>query len=140
MFNLIPYVYGRREMDPFREFEKLEREIFSARRPLGFRTDVKDLGEKYVLEAELPGFKKENINVEVEDGKLTIVAERSSERNEDEENIIHRERIYGTFTRSFDVSTVQADEITASFVDGILSLDLPKKKEEEPKTRKLEIK
>ena len=140
MFNLIPYVYGRRELDPFREFEKLEREIFASRRPFGFRTDVKDLGEKYVLEAELPGFKKENINVEVEDGKLTIVAERSSEKSENEENIVHRERIYGTFTRSFDVSTVQTDEITATFVDGILSLDLPKKKEEEPKTRKLEIK
>ncbi len=140
MFNLIPYVYGRRELDPFREFEKLEREFFASKRPFGFRTDVKDLGEKYVLEAELPGFKKENINVEVEDGKLTIIAERSSEKSDNEENIVHSERIYGTFTRSFDVSSVQTDEITATFVDGILSLELPKKKEEEPKTRKLEIK
>ncbi len=142
MFNLMPYTHGRREFDPFREFEKLEREMFSATRPFGFKTDIKDLGESFLLEAELPGFKRENINVEISEGKLTISAERGEENEEKSESgeVIHRERAYGAFVRSFDISSVDEESISASYVDGILSLELPKKKEEKPKSRKLDIK
>ena len=140
MFNLMPYVHGRREMDPFREFEKLEREMFSHMRPFGFKTDIKDAGDSFILEAELPGFKKENISVEVEDGKLTISAERAESTENKEGDMIHRERSQGFFVRSFDISSVNEEEISASYTDGILELILPKKKEEAPRTRKLDIK
>ncbi len=139
MFNLMPYVNGKREIDPFREFEKLEREMFAHARPFGFKTDIRDLGERFVLEAELPGFKKENINVEVQDGKLTITAERAEESESKEGTLIHKERMQGVFIRSFDISSVDEAEVSASYTDGLLVLNLPKKKEEAPKTRKLDI-
>ncbi len=139
MFNLMPYMHGRREMDPFREFEKLEREMFANARPFGFKTDIKDYEDRFVLEAELPGFKKENINVEVQDGKLTISAERVCENEEKEGTIIHKERTHGVFVRSFDISSVDESAISCSYTDGILALTLPKKKEESPKVRRLNI-
>ncbi len=139
MFNLMPYMHGRREMDPFREFEKLEREMFANARPFGFKTDIKDFNDRFVLEAELPGFKKENISVEVQDGKLTITAERVSENEENDGAIIHKERTQGVFVRSFDISSVDEALVSASYTDGILTLNLPKKKEETPKSRKLTI-
>lgn len=139
MFNLMPYVNGRREIDPFREFEKLEREMFAHMRPFGFKTDIKDFDDRFVLEAELPGFKKENISVEVQDGKLTISAERSDESSENVGTLIHKERTHGVFVRSFDISSVDEALVSASYNDGILTLNLPKKKDEAPKTRKLNI-
>jgi HSP20 family protein len=138
MFNLIPYVYGNLGFDPFREFAKFEKEFF-APRSFSFRTDVKDKGEKFVLEAELPGFKKEDISLEINEGILTITARRNEETETEGTNVIHRERSVGTFTRSFDLSSVNEEGITASFVDGILSLDLPKKVEAVPEKRKIEI-
>ncbi len=143
MFNLMPYSHIRREMDPFREFEKLEREMFAHTRPFGFKTDIKDYEDRFILEAELPGFKKENISVEVQDGKLTITAERfDEEKNEsskDNGTLIHKERTHGVFVRSFDISSVDEASVSASYSDGMLVLTLPKKREEAPKTRKLDI-
>ncbi len=139
MFNLMPYVSIRRGYDPFRALEKFEKEFFLSERAYGFRTDVKELEDKFLLEAELPGFRKEEINVEVHDGKLTISAERSKESCETEGAFIHKERTSGTFVRSFDISLVDEAGIKASYADGILTLILPKKKEEAPQKRKLEI-
>lgn len=140
MFNLMPYVY-RREVNPFRELEKMERELFSATRSFGFKTDITDKGDSYLLEAELPGFNKEDIRVNIEDGRMTIIAERSESKEDKNENgeIVHRERYSGKFMRSFDVSEVKEDEITASYKDGILELSMPKRQEESPKVRTLEI-
>ena len=128
MFNLMPYVSIRRGNDPFREIEKFEKEFFATERACGFRTDVKELEDKFLLEAELPGFRKEDISVEIHDGRLTISAERNKESCETEGTFIYKERTSGKFVRSFDISLVDEAEIKASYVDGILSLVLPKKK------------
>jgi HSP20 family protein len=135
----MPYVSIRRGYDPFRELEKFEKEFFATDRAYGFRTDVKELEDRFILEAELPGFKKDEINVEVHEGKLTISAERSKESCETDGAFIHKERTSGTYMRSFDLSLVDEAEIKASYTDGILTLVLPKKKEEVPQKRKLEI-
>ena len=145
MFELIPIDRALRRagnFDPFRDFDELERRFFGSPNAVvnSFRTDVMDNGDAYVLEAELPGFTKENINIDIENDCLTITAERKNEEKEEKKNYVKRERVYGRFSRSFDVSGINVDGITASFQDGVLKLDMPKKVETVPPVRKLEIK
>ena len=85
--SLIPY---RRNpgaanyFDPFRMMEEMEREFFGDRKSGSFNTDIRETETEYVLEADLPGFKKEDIHVDISDDTLTISAERHS-RHEDKE-------------------------------------------------------
>ncbi|MBQ6372763.1 MAG: Hsp20/alpha crystallin family protein [Oscillospiraceae bacterium] len=145
MFELIPFdrhLSRASAFDPFRDLEDLERRFFgnSSAAVSAFRTDVIDTGDAYVLEAELPGFSKENISLDIENDCLTITAERKKDENEEKKNYVKRERFYGSFSRSFDVSGINVDGITASYNDGILKLEMPKKVETVPPVRKLEIK
>ena len=144
MFELIPIDHALRRtgaFDPFRDFDELERRFFGAPNAVvnSFRTDVMDNGDAYVLEAELPGFSKENISIDIENDCLTITAERKNEDKEEKRNYVKRERVYGRFSRSFDVSGINVDGITASFQDGVLKLDMPKKVDTVPPVRRLEI-
>lgn len=143
MFGITPYNNYRGVYNPFRELEKMEKEFFSANNGLStFKTDIKDDGDAYLLEAELPGFNKEDIHIDLSDGMLTISAERrsESEKKDGKGNVIHSERVYGKFERSFDVSAVNEADISAEYTDGVLKLHLPKKTEVVPETRRLEIK
>ncbi len=144
MFELIPFG-GRRVSvyDPFRALDEMERSFFgNSQNSLvsAFRTDVTDTGDAYKLEAELPGFKKEDIKLDVENDVLTISAERKLENDESKPNFVKRERVYGSFSRSFDVSGIDVEKIEAAYNDGILTLTMPKKVEVKPASRKLEIK
>lgn len=145
MFELIPidrHIRRTTGYDPFRDFEEMERNFFGNPGSVlaAFRTDVSDTGEAYKLECELPGFKKEDIQINIENDCLTISAERHSDEEEKKTNFIKRERVYGSFTRSFDVSGVDVDTIDAAYNDGILTITLPKRAELLPVSRKLEIK
>ena len=147
MFEIVPFdrhIRHLNAMDPFREFDELERALFGNQRSLvsAFRTDVVDTGDAFKLEAELPGFDKEDIQVDVENDCLTISAEHKAEKKEENEkkNFVKRERFYGSFTRSFDVSGINVDGIEAKYENGILTLTMPKKAAEIPASRKLEIK
>ena len=143
MFELIPFDRHMRSVsayDPFRAFDEMERSFFGNGSALSaFRTDVIDTGDAYKLEAELPGFNKEDIQLDVENDCLTISAERKQNSEEKKHNVIKRERVYGSYSRSFDVSGIQVDGIQASYKDGILTLVMPKKQETLPASRKLEI-
>ena len=139
MFELIPFTRHVNVYDPFRTFDELERSFLNDRQTLGFRTDVTDTGDAYKLEAELPGFKKEDINLDVENDCLTISVERKVEDEDKRPNFVKRERVYGSFSRSFDVSGIEVEKIEASYQDGILTLTMPKKVEQKPASRKLEI-
>ena len=139
MFELIPFTRHVNVYDPFRAFDELERSFFNDRQALGFRTDVIDTGDAYKLEAELPGFKKEDISLDVENDCLTISVERKVEDEDKRPNFVKRERVYGSFSRSFDVSGIEVEKIEASYQDGILTLTMPKKVEQKPASRKLEI-
>ena len=137
--------YSRRNSvsvyDPFRAIEDMEREFFGERRNGSFSTDIRDTGNEYVLEADLPGFRKEDINIDISDGRLTISAERHSEYEQKDKkgNYIRCERSYGSFSRSFDTQGIDTDAISASFTDGVLKLTLPRIIETRPASRKLEI-
>ena len=146
MFELIPFERrGNRvsTYDPFRMLDEMERSFFGGNNHPAmstFRTDVTDTGDAFVLDAELPGFKKEDIKIDVENDCLTISAERKLDEEEKQKNFIKRERFYGSFSRSFDVSGVNVDGIEAAYNDGVLKLTMPKKVETVPPTRRLEIK
>lgn len=140
MFEIIPF--GRRSYlsDPFRALENMERSFFRGNLQ-EFRTDVSEDDTSYQISAELPGFKKEEINLDVEGDCLTISAQHSEENEESDEkkNYIKRERFYGSYSRSFDITGVDVDAIKAEYADGILKIDLPKVIPVAPASRKLEI-
>jgi HSP20 family protein len=91
-----------------------------------FRTDIKDVGDQYVIEAELPGLEKEDINVEYQNNYLTITAKRESDMKVEKENFIRQERYYGDFARRFYVVDIDEERIKATFQNGILTLKCPK--------------
>lgn len=140
MFELIPFTRHVNVYDPFRAFDEMQRNFFNDNSSLSFRTDVIDTGDAYKLDAELPGFKKEDINIDVENDCLTISVERKVENEDKRPNFVKRERVYGSFSRSFDVSGIDVEKIEAAYNDGILTLTMPKKVEVKPASRKLEIK
>lgn len=91
-----------------------------------FRTDVKDSGDHYTIEAELPGFNKEDIKVDYSQSYLTISAQRNTEAKEEKENFIRQERSFGEFVRRFYVEDIDEAKIDATFKNGILTLNCPK--------------
>jgi HSP20 family protein len=143
MFELVPYSRKRNLTfySPFDELEEMQRRFFGENAVKEFRTDIRDNGESYMLEAELPGFKKEDISVNIEGDTMTIRAERadSTEEKDGKGNFVKRERCYGSFSRSFDMDGIRTEDVSAAYEDGILKLTLPKKQESLPVSRKLEI-
>ena len=139
MFEMIPFAHRVSFADPFRALDDMQRSFFSDQPSLGFRTDVSDTGDAYKLVSELPGFKKEDIKIDIENDVLTISVERKQDEEDKQLNYIKRERVYGSFSRSFDVSGVEVNDIKASYADGILTLIMPKKAELKPVSRKLAI-
>ena len=104
------------------------------------KVDIKEYEDKYLLEAELPGVNKEDINIEIRDDILTISVNRNEEIKEERENYIRRERRYGSLKRSFPVDDVEQDKIDARFENGILYLELPKRKDARKNVNRIQIK
>ena len=135
--------------NPFREMEEFEKGFFT--NPFGaffgsndlaeFKTDVTDEGDHFLLEADLPGFNKKDIKLDISGDVLTVSAERHSklEEKDKKEKIVRVECSYGSYSRQFDISAVDADAIKAKYENGVLQLVLPKKKFEKPESRRLEI-
>ena len=151
MFELRPYRKNEMQRgyyDPFREMEEMERRflrdpfaMFDANELTMFKTDISDRGDSYLLETDLPGFEKKDIRLDLNGDTLTIRAERhsESEQKEHKDKYLRVERSYGTYTRSFDVSLIDTENIKAKYEDGVLKLTLPKKQKTEPSQRTLEI-
>jgi len=131
--------------DPFRQLEAMERSFFkepfagffsTASFP-AFRSDITDQGDHYLVQTDLPGFDKKDIHLELKDDTLTLRAERHAQTQEDA-HPIRTERSYGSYSRSFDVTGIDADGIRARYENGVLTLTLPKK-EVPDNTRTFEI-
>lgn len=136
MFELTPYSTRRNVYDPFNLFS----EFFGTNNaPMELRTDITDKGDSFVLEADLPGFKKDDIRIDLENDRLTIRAERRSEHEDNKNGCIRRERRFGSFERSFDVSGIDTSGIKANYTDGVLTLTLPKRPELVPDNRSIVI-
>lgn len=92
------------------------------------KTDVREVGGNYEVDIDLPGFKKDEIQVELKNGNLTISAAKGLDKNEQDQQgrYIRRERYVGTCSRSFYVGDLRQEDISAKFEDGILKLTMPK--------------
>ena len=141
MLNLVPYRKHNDLYNPFHELEEFERSLFAPDTLASFRTDIEDAGDKLVLSADLPGFRKEDIHVDIDSDRLTINAERHSnyEKKDNRGNYLRCERSYGSYSRSFNIKGIDADAISASYNDGVLTLTMPEKTPEIPAARRLEI-
>ena len=114
-----------------KEFRNMEKKLYGHRAKNVMNTDVKETEDGYELEMDLPGFKKEEVSVELNDGYITIRAAKGLDEDEKEKKTgkyIRRERYSGACERSFYVGEgVTQQDIKASFKHGILRLDIPKK-------------
>ncbi len=97
-------------------------------------TDIYETENSYVVKADLPGVKKEDIQIDLHDGTFTLKAEKKFEEKESKDNYLRVERAYGSFVRSFRLpKNVDAEKIKAEYKDGVLEVTLPKKEEAKPK-------
>jgi len=103
------------------------------------RADIRETENEWLIDAELPGVNKGDIQIDLNDGLLTISVEQKKEVNEENENYVRRERAYGNYKRSFYVEDVKEEDIKASYKDGILSIVLPKAKPDKKKKVKIDI-
>ena len=135
--------------DPFRDMDEFEKQFFGVpARPFeangfgAFKTDIKDEGDKFVIEADMPGFNKDDIKVDLNGDVMTISAERHSEHEDKDKKgkYIRCERSYGMYRRQFDVSEINVENIDGKYENGVLTLELPKKAPTAPVSRRLELK
>ena len=109
------------------DWEQMASQILGKVTRPSFEMDVKDLGDSFCMEADLPGLSKGDLKVDVAGDLLTITVTRKSTRQEEEAHYIRRERFYGTAKRTFDVSAVDTQLITAQYDNGVLTIQMPKK-------------
>ena len=132
----------RNEFDLFDDFFRGD-DFFTRREQSLMKTDIKEKGDNYIIEMDLPGYEKENINLELKDGYLTVSAKVEKENNSDEnERYVHKERFYGECSRNFFVGEdVTEEDVLAEFKNGILKISIPKKEDrkELPEAKKIEI-
>ena len=132
----------RRNFDLFDEF--FDDGFFSKKERNLMKTDIRETKEKYIIDIDLPGFEKENINLSLNKGYLEISAKVDKEENqEEEEKFVRKERFYGECSRSFYVGDdIKEEDIQAEFKNGILKIEVPKLDENESReeTKQIEIK
>ena len=133
--------------DPFEEFDAMFPAFFDnsdlEKSFSGFKTDVMEKDGEYILQAELPGFNKEDIHVDLKDDILTISASHNEEKNEEDKNTryIRRERRSASYSRSFRVANVTHEDINAAYNNGVLEVTFPKRDSlPEKEAKKIEIK
>lgn len=141
MYSMTTYNRNRNNdiFNPFRELEEMERDFFRSDALSAMKTDIRDAGNAFILEADLPGFKKEDVHVDLDQNTLTIHAERHSEAEDKKDNYLKRERTFGAFSRTFSTEGIDTSNIRASFDNGVLTLELPKQAAKVETTRRLEI-
>lgn len=107
----------------------------------GFKVDVMEKKDAYVIDAELPGIDKNNVNIDIDDNMLTISANVDEHKEEKDESgrYLRRERRSGSYRRSFPLDNIKADEIKAEMNNGILTVRCPKKQESRPNTKRIPI-
>ncbi len=132
---MLPSIFGENLFDDFFD-TNWEKRFFGDRDPLYgkhaknlMKTDIKELDNGYELAIDLPGFKKEELNVDLKDGYLTISGVKGLDKEEKDQQgrYIRQERYSGHCSRSFYVGDVKAEDIRAKYEDGILTLLVPKK-------------
>ena len=131
---MLPSIFGENLFDDFFD-DSFERDVFGARNPLYgkhaknlMKTDVKEKKDGYEIAIDLPGFKKEDVSVELKDGYLTVSASKGLDRDasEDDSRFIRKERYAGACSRSFYVGDIEPEDIHGKYEFGVLKLHIPK--------------
>ena len=132
----------KNDFDLFRDFFEGD-DFFTRRENTIMKTDIKEKKDKYVIEMDLPGYEKENINLSLKDGYLEVTAKVEREtNNEENERYVQKERFYGHCSRNFYVGeAINEKDIHAEFKNGILRITVPKKEEQKymPEAKRIEI-
>ena len=133
---MMPSIFGENLFDDFMDgfsfptFPNVDKELYGKHAKNLMKTDVKETENAYEIDIDLPGFKKDEIKVQLKDGYLTLSAAKGLDKDakDKEGNYIRRERYAGSMSRSFYVGDgVKEEDIHAKYEDGILKLSLPKK-------------
>lgn len=152
--KLTPWKARGTDVDIFEDLEDIQREmnqIFDFRLhhpwkkgnggPFLPAVDVIDEKDNIVVKAELPGMKKDEIEVSIDDNILTIKGEKKEEKETKEKDYVRSERYYGSFNRSFTLpSSVDAQKVDASYKDGVLEIILTKREEAKQNQKRINIK
>lgn len=143
MFDLIPFRRHRHIRRFGDELESLMERFFGEDLfpsfGRDFKADIKETDKEYIIEAELPGFNKDDIEIELYDNQLVISAKQNEIIEEEKENYICRERRSGSFKRSFFVDNIKQDQVDAKYENGILKIILPKKDTGKGRGRRINI-
>ena len=129
---MMPSVFGRDIFDDFMDgfaFPDVSKELYGKHAKQIMKTDVRELDNGYEIMIDLPGFKKDEINVELENGYLTISASKGLDKDEEDKKgkFIRQERYAGAMQRSFYIGdTVTEADVKAKFEDGVLNICVPK--------------
>ena len=146
MSNYLPSVFGENLMDVFddfdrnffRSFNRPEHMLYGKNAARMMKTDVKETEDGYELDIDLPGFKKEEIKIDLNSGYLTISTEKTLEKDEENKHgkLLRQERYAGTMQRSFYVGgAVTEEDIKAKYENGVLHLTIPKKEARVPEKK-----
>ena len=138
---MVPSIFGENLFDDFfddffewpaydKQMKDAQKKLYGRRANNMMKTDVRDHDDHYEIDVDLPGFKKEELSLELTDGYLTIKAAKGLDKDEKEKKsgkYIRRERYMGSMTRSFYVGdTITQEEIKAEYKNGVLKLTVPK--------------
>ena len=141
---LMPSIFGENLFDDFfgdldREMRHVDRRLYGKNAAREMKTDVHEHEDHYEVDIDLPGFKKENVNLELENGYLTVTASKGLDKEETNKGkVIRQERYSGTMQRSFYVGEALTEkDIGAKLEHGVLSLNIPKKDEKKLPEKKV---
>ena len=144
---MLPAIFGENlfdEMfdDMMRPMHSMEKALYGKHARAIMKTDVRETDNSYEVDIDLPGFKKDEIDVDLKDGYLTISASKGLDKDQKDKEgkYIRQERYAGAMSRSFYVGDIQPEQISAKYEDGILKISLPKQEKKElPKSTTIAI-
>ena len=146
---MLPSIFGENLFDEFFNDDFMNFPVWGGRSPLYgkhaknlMKTDVRETDGSYELDVDLPGFKKDELSVDLKDGYLTIQAAKGLDKDEQDKKgkYIRQERYAGAMSRSFYVGDVEPGQVSAKYEDGILKISLPKQEKKElPRTSTIAI-
>ncbi len=150
MFNIVPFArknnLGLQKYNDLFDIDNFFEGFFNDKlfptlykNSVQMKVDVKENENEYILEAELPGVKKDEVNLQIDEDRLTISVQKEEKAEEEKDDYIRRERSYSSMTRSFAIDNVDTENVNAKYADGVLTITLPKKQQEAVKGRQIEI-